>query len=407
MQGDAGQKEEQQLRQLASDDPFLADALEGLSALPAGNHAERVERIKAQARARGHNNRRLMFLLPRIAAAVVGAGLLIGGFWYLNTGSNNRPVAMEQAKKASAPSGVLTDSATQANARHEAMEGTGAVNREQDAGPGNEPQNKIEQEEETPQLALVKPVPAIPSAQADSAPLKSDEAADHYALESLPATTQAEQPENAQGARSKMAQPAQPAPGAPRQLRGQVVDSGGQPLPGANVLVPGTRLGATTDANGNFQLALPAGENQIEVSYTGYQSVRQEVQPGEFLRIGLSESLVMDEVVVTGYGNEKEKADAGGLKLHSTQPKPSVSSGKYKKYIRNNIRYPEAARKNGTEGTVELSFQVQPDGSLSGFKVIKGLGDGCNEEAIRLLREGPKWEGAGQQGSYAVEFNLK
>ncbi len=62
-----------------------------------------------------------------------------------------------------------------------------------------------------------------------------------------------------------------------------------------------------------------------------------------------------------------------------------------KKFVRKNLRYPEQARLNGISGEVVLEFLVLDDGSLDQIKVVKGLPYGCNDEAIRLLKAGPKW----------------
>ena len=61
------------------------------------------------------------------------------------------------------------------------------------------------------------------------------------------------------------------------------------------------------------------------------------------------------------------------------------------RYFQRNNRYPSEARRNGVEGIVYVQFIVGKDGDLSDFKVIKGIGYGCDEEAIRLLDRMPKW----------------
>ncbi len=61
-----------------------------------------------------------------------------------------------------------------------------------------------------------------------------------------------------------------------------------------------------------------------------------------------------------------------------------------------NIRYPEAARENNTEGTVVISFVVEPDGTMSNYKIAKDIGDGCGPEALRVLQAlegvGLRWQ---------------
>lgn len=62
-----------------------------------------------------------------------------------------------------------------------------------------------------------------------------------------------------------------------------------------------------------------------------------------------------------------------------------------KRYFRRNYTYPKTARDQGIEGTVFVRFVVNADGSVSGINVLKGLGFGCDDEAIRLIRKMPKW----------------
>lgn len=78
-------------------------------------------------------------------------------------------------------------------------------------------------------------------------------------------------------------------------------------------------------------------------------------------------------------------------------------------YLRKNIKYPDKARQNGTSGTVYVSFIVKKDGSVSGVGIIEGgsVGDGCDEEAMRVIKEMPKWNPGKDKGKPVnVAFNL-
>lgn len=63
----------------------------------------------------------------------------------------------------------------------------------------------------------------------------------------------------------------------------------------------------------------------------------------------------------------------------------------YQHYLEQSQQYPPEALKNKTEGLVEIEFVVEPDGSISNLKIIRGIGHGCDEELMRLVREGPRW----------------
>lgn len=91
-------------------------------------------------------------------------------------------------------------------------------------------------------------------------------------------------------------------------------------------------------------------------------------------------------------------ADAGHEgKLHdlgSVETAPEYQGGQkaLTKFLGSALRYPLKAREAKTEGKVYIGFVVEKNGSLSDFKVIKGIGDGCDEEAIRVLRLSPPWK---------------
>ncbi len=67
-------------------------------------------------------------------------------------------------------------------------------------------------------------------------------------------------------------------------------------------------------------------------------------------------------------------------------------------FLRDNIVYPELAKKKKISGRVYVSFVVEKDGSLSNIKILKDLGDGCGEEVIRVVRKMPRWKPGRQKG---------
>lgn len=71
------------------------------------------------------------------------------------------------------------------------------------------------------------------------------------------------------------------------------------------------------------------------------------------------------------------------------------------KWLGNNLRYPGAAVNAGVEGKVFVKFIVEKDGTISELSVLKGIGFGCDEEALRTMQKMPKWN-AGKQNGRAV-----
>ncbi|MFM9839546.1 MAG: TonB family protein [Cyclobacteriaceae bacterium] len=67
-------------------------------------------------------------------------------------------------------------------------------------------------------------------------------------------------------------------------------------------------------------------------------------------------------------------------------------------YVRNNLKYPEQARKLGVEGKVFIEFTVNKDGTISDAIVTKGIGAGCDKEALQVVKESPAWIPAKNEG---------
>lgn len=67
-------------------------------------------------------------------------------------------------------------------------------------------------------------------------------------------------------------------------------------------------------------------------------------------------------------------------------------------YVSNNVKYPEEAKNKNIAGRVFVSFVVEKDGSIGEVKVLRGIGGGCDEEAVRVIKEMPKWKPGMQKG---------
>lgn len=80
------------------------------------------------------------------------------------------------------------------------------------------------------------------------------------------------------------------------------------------------------------------------------------------------------------------------------QPIPPGGMGAFYKYVGMNIKYPNDARRMGVQGKVFVQFVVDKDGSLINVKSIKGIGAGCDEEAVRIIEAAPNWKPGKQRG---------
>ena len=74
-------------------------------------------------------------------------------------------------------------------------------------------------------------------------------------------------------------------------------------------------------------------------------------------------------------------------------------------YVAKNVKYPAQAQRMGLEGRVFVQFVVDQSGKLTSIEVMRGIGAGCDEEAIRVLENAPRWE-PGKQRGRAVKVRM-
>lgn len=70
----------------------------------------------------------------------------------------------------------------------------------------------------------------------------------------------------------------------------------------------------------------------------------------------------------------------------------------WNEFLMDNLKYPAQARRMGIEGTVYLVFEIRTDGSVRNVELLRGIGAGCDEEAMRVINKSPKWNPGKQRG---------
>jgi len=163
----------------------------------------------------------------------------------------------------------------------------------------------------------------------------------------------------------------------------------GTPLPGVNIVVKGTTTGTVTDIQGHYKLFSNTPDPTLVYSFIGLQTQEVKATDQHDVNVNLHYDVSqLSEVVVTGYSPVKDEANYEPVvKL----AEPVGGRRAYDKYLKNSLQYPQQALDNQIKGRVTVQFTVRKDGSLDEFNVLKGLGYGCDEEVIRLVKDGPKW----------------
>jgi protein TonB len=110
-----------------------------------------------------------------------------------------------------------------------------------------------------------------------------------------------------------------------------------------------------------------------------------------------------DEAVVPIEAPEEEEIEEEDVPTqpvwHAEVPaEPHGGMADFLAYVAKQIEYPRQARRMTIQGRVILEFVVDENGQIGQVKVVRGIGAGCDEEAVRVLAAAPKWKPAKQRG---------
>ena len=132
--------------------------------------------------------------------------------------------------------------------------------------------------------------------------------------------------------------------------------------------------------------------------------IENEVDMSAFQRQEEATNIEITPVVVE---EEEEEEEQQIFTVVENDPEfPGGMEALYK-YLRQNIKYPQLARDNNITGRVYVTFVVERDGSIANPRVLKDIGGGCGQEAIRVVKSMPKWTPGKQRGkAVRVQFNL-
>lgn len=412
LKGEMSPGEMYALEKRALQDPFLADALEGAQSVSTADFTSDVEELNE--RIGKQRSKRSWGMVLRIAAAVV---LLLSVswsiYWFVQTEqpvilSNNTPPNSSSPKQladSTRKDSIVTkqpedkhllslNQPPPVQTRRKSIEVPGGASKvkpetakaagEGNLGPGEQQQAQAESSEVE---VLEKPAAEahdIRSADALDEPLKERK-------KDAAAPEKVDQLKVASGA--ALAQPK-----SQQVVSGKITDADdNQPIPGANVLIKGTTIGAVTDTNGNYQLVTNEPKPDLVVSFIGYESREVNAAGQSQVDVQLApDKTQLNEVVVVGYSRAAREEDKELPYIELAEP----DGGRrlYKQYLKKNLHYPSQAIEKKIEGTVTIEFNVEATGGLSDFSIVKGLDNGCNEEVIRLIKEGTAWKPSTQDG---------
>lgn len=177
---------------------------------------------------------------------------------------------------------------------------------------------------------------------------------------------------------------------------GVVVSPDNKPVGFASIKLPQNKKPVYTDANGVFNFQSTDSLLNVTVISAGYTS-----QQFKLSNSVLQNKIVLEPQVVATQTMGKAKAESARRKqqafedstlIDDEDAEPAGGWIEYNNYLSSNLRFPEDARQKNIHGEVEITVKLTNNGDVSQIKVDKPLCPDCDAEAIRLVKEGPKWD---------------
>jgi TonB family protein len=193
-------------------------------------------------------------------------------------------------------------------------------------------------------------------------------------------------------------------------FRGRVTDANNIGLPFARVYNPtDNNAGTYTDSKGNFSLTYPDTILTVQVRSVGFENLSFDLRNN----VATNHVILPDDKSVAAQTlpaprkiNAEVRSNMSNVKLE--EPEPADGWDNYDTYIANNLNPPEEVKtKQNAGGEVEISFEVDKNGNPVNIKIEKSLCAKCDEEAKRLIKEGPKWKRKAKKGrtTVTIPFN--
>ena len=152
-----------------------------------------------------------------------------------------------------------------------------------------------------------------------------------------------------------------------RNVSGQVLDENGEPMIGVSVLVKGTKVGAITDFDGNFQLNAPAGTKELQVTYMGYKAQNVKITSGKIVVKMLPDNQLLDEVVVVGYGTMKKRDLTGSITSIKSEDIVKSPASNAMEALQGQVPGMDIVRNSG-KATSGVTINIRGQRSLSDVK---------------------------------------
>lgn len=396
-------QEMHELEKAALEDPFLADALEGYGSLSVNTTSDLAE-LQRRLEQRTSGSRVVAMSPTRnvkwwtVAAAVVILGGI--GFVTFKLSTNKREnsiAALNKKKQQQAPFQVNTDSnrVTTVDSTSIAKNGNSIV----PATTANSVKGRTVKSSgkkiDTFRVTegLVTTVSSATSGDVAYKEQKTDSVAEKRGAEARSTAA----PVTLKKAEARTVQPAAVANDDQttrsqsqwNNFTGRVVDASKNAIPFANITNTRNNAGTYADAMGYFTLISPDSVLNVRIRSVGFENGLMKLKNNTYNQVMLQDDKTARDKILTFQNSEVNQSRAENAQVE--EPEPVDGWANYNKYVANNINVPEDLKIGHDNAQVQVSFDVNDNGEPVNVKVDKSLCKKCDEEAVRLVKQGPKW----------------
>jgi protein TonB len=138
----------------------------------------------------------------------------------------------------------------------------------------------------------------------------------------------------------------------------------------------------------------PVIQAPVIVEVPDEEEIEEEIKVN--LDIEVTQDTKVEDVVVKAEEPVEETDEIFTIVEEGATPKGGM--GAFYKYVADKMKYPPQARRMGIDGKVFVEFIINKDGSISDVRAVKGIGAGCDEEAVRVVQGAPSWTPGKQRG---------
>lgn len=138
----------------------------------------------------------------------------------------------------------------------------------------------------------------------------------------------------------------------------------------------------------------PQIQAPVIVEVPDEEEIEEEIKVN--LDIEVSQDTKVEEIIVKAEEPKEEVEEIFTIVEESAAPKGGM--GAFYKYVADKLKYPPQARRMNIDGKVFVEFVINKDGSITDVRAVKGIGAGCDEEAVRVVQSAPAWTPGKQRG---------